>query len=300
MRLSVIIVNWNTRDFLAACLDALRPEVELLEAETFVVDNASTDESAAMVRERFPWVHLIESRDNLGFGRGNNLAIARAVGDYVWLLNPDTVIEPGAARALVAAMEAHPEWAAATSCLVLPEGAYQSGIGGAFPTLATMASYYFFLSMLWPDRFPGLYMRQQDLLRGRGRLQWVCGASMIVRRQAIEQVGPFSDQYFMYAEDMEWCHRFQAAGWSVGLVKEAVVRHDHGASTKKAGLKSPSWLKGMDFYLRTHLPAWQLPLLHLIEAGGFVLRGGIYALGWRRTRAREMFRFMRQSLELAF
>ncbi len=260
-----------------------------------MVDNASTDGSSEMVEGSFPWVRLIRSPVNVGFARANNLALRQTNRDYVLLLNSDTEPPTGSIRLLITALEQRAELAAVSAQLILPDGALQPGACGAFPNAVTVANYAFFLSRFWPAIFPGFFMRQEDVARGRCTPDWICAACMLVRRQAIENVGMLQESFFMYAEDVEWCRRFLAKGWKVAVVSETSVIHHHGASTKRNKIKTPQWLEGLDRLLRSALPPWEVALVHAIHALGFGIRFTLYALAGRRSKATEMLGFMRTS-----
>ena len=240
--LSVIIVNWNTRDLLARCLDSVisdhspitsrEPLVTdhcSLITETIVVDNASTDGSARMVRERFPQVHLIENRENVGFARANNQAIRQSGGRYVLLLNPDTEVRPGALETLVRFMDAHPEAGAAGARLLNPDGTLQESCH-PFPTLGREFWRLFHLDALW--RFARYDMARWDLETPR-EVDSVQGACVILRREALDQVGLLDEDYFMYTEEVDLCHRLRQGGWRIYWVPQAVVVHYGGQSTRQ-------------------------------------------------------------------
>ncbi len=240
--LSIIIVNWNTRDLLTACLESVessRLKVagsggELstcnLHLETIVIDNASSDGSAAMVRERFTWVQLVENGENAGFARGNNQGIALAQWRYVLLLNSDTVLRPGALAALVDFMDAHPTAGACGPRLLNADGTLQPG---AHPMLTPGRELWrlLFMERLRPRAtYP---MHRWDTVTAR-RVEVIKGACLLLRRDALDQAGPLDDNYFMYTEEVDLCYRLAAAGWELWYVPAAVVVHFGGSSTKHA------------------------------------------------------------------
>ncbi len=231
--LSIIIVSWNTRDLLARCLEAVeRSNVrtfERLNVETFVVDNASTDGSAAMVRERFPWVRLIENAENVGFARANNQAIRQSTGRYVLLLNPDTEVQSGALEALLRFMEAQPQAAAAGARLLNPDGTLQPSCH-PFPTLGRELWRLFHLDALRPY---ALYDMARWDLAGPREVDSVQGACMILRREALVQVGLLDEGYFIYTEEVDLCRRLRGAGWRIYWAPQAAVVHYGGQSTRQ-------------------------------------------------------------------
>jgi GT2 family glycosyltransferase len=230
-RLAIIIVSWNVRDLLRECLAAVaRSEGLVAEAvETIVIDNASSDDSAAMVRAEFPAVRLIESGANLGFAKGCQLGYDWTSAPVVMLLNPDTVVDPDAIAAMLDTIEGDPGIGILGSRLRNSDGSFQRASGGAFPTLRNLAWNYLFLGRLLPRRWapPPVYL--DDDPPGIRSIDWVSGASLTLRRAA---VGPviFHPAFFMFGEDMELCHRVGQAGWRVLYSARQSITHHHGAS----------------------------------------------------------------------
>ncbi|MCX6032000.1 MAG: glycosyltransferase family 2 protein [Chloroflexi bacterium] len=229
--LSIVIVNWNTRDLLAGCLASVvgSQAASGLTPEVFVVDNASTDDSAAMVRNRFPWVRLIENRENVGFARANNQGIALATGRYVLLLNPDTEVWPGALAALVAFMAAHPRAGACGARLLNADGSLQPA---CHPILTPGREFWrlLFLEKLWPRAtYP---MHRWDTVTPH-RVEVIKGACLLLRRETLDQVGLLDESYFMYTEEVDLCYRLAQAGWELWYVPAAVVTHYGEASSRQ-------------------------------------------------------------------
>jgi len=229
--LSIIIVNWNTRDLLAQCLQSLQDTVRDASFEVWVVDNASSDDSVGMVRASFPQVHVIANTENAGFVYANNQAIARCQGRYVLLLNSDTQALPGALDQAVQFMDQHPHAGLAGARLINADQSFQASYT-PFPTLWRE---FLILSGLgrWLVRpsFPS-YGPQTD--RGPQQIQgYFEGAFMLARREALEQVGGLDERIFMYAEDVDWCYRFHQAGWQVWYLPHTPIMHYGGQSTKK-------------------------------------------------------------------
>lgn len=229
MDISIIIVNWNTADLTIQCLESLYQNPPQADFDVWLVDNASHDDSVVRIREHFPQVHLIESPENLGFGRANNLAIQQSSGRYVELLNSDTIVLPGAMQMLYNFMESHPEACASGSLYYNPDYSLQSSCA-PFPTLLRE-----FWRLLLLDSFMsvGTYnMRgwRQDQSRKVDILQ---GASLFLRRSALEQVGTFDPDYFMYTEEFDLCYRLAQAGWSLYWVPQSRIVHYGGQSTRQ-------------------------------------------------------------------
>lgn len=250
--LSILIVNWNTRELLAGCLQSVisnrlpvngnqtsvtaRPSSEpasqghrLPITEVVVVDNASSDGSAAMVRERFPWVILIESPDNLGFAAGNNLALTAAQGEYVLLLNPDTVVTEGSIARLWQVLAAQPAAGIAGAQLLNADGTLQTSIG-VFPSLGSE------LPLLNRRLSPMRGALQVSTPEGDLAVQsvdWVSGACLMIKREVVDAIGPLDEDFWLYTEETDWCYRARAAGWDVLLVPQAQVYHLARAASRQ-------------------------------------------------------------------
>ncbi len=229
MKLSIIVVSWNTCDLLADCLESVYAHPPHGRFETIVVDNASSDGSAEMVSQRFPQARLIAKDENVGFAKGNNEAIPFCSGQYVLLLNPDTVVKPGALAALTAFMDAHPDAGAAGSRLLNPDGSLQTSCYPA-PRLSREVWRLFHLDAIRPygeynmHKWPTDAPREVDVIKG---------ASLIFRREVLETVGFLDGAYFMYSEEVDLCLRVQKAGWRLYWVPQSQVVHYEGQSTKQ-------------------------------------------------------------------
>jgi len=231
--LSVIIVSWNVRDLLVRCLESVRAGFAQagLTGEIIVVDNASADGSADVVRTRFPDVILIEPGANLGYTGGNNLGLRHAQGRYILILNPDTEVAPDAPGRLVGVLGIHPSIGVVGPALLLPDGRRQSS-RRRFPSL--------FVGMVESTPLEP-WVARSPLLRGFRLLDhpddepqpvdWLVGAALMIRREIIEQVGTLDEAFFMYFEELDWQRRIKAAGWSIWYWPEARVVHYEGASS---------------------------------------------------------------------
>lgn len=278
--LSIIIITWNTRELLAACLAALAAEVQRFGAaqvETLVIDNGSTDGSAALVQQRFPWVRLLINPVNLGFARANNQAMQVATGQYLFLLNPDTELCSQALTTLIQFMETHPQAAVAGARYLNPDGSLQSSCSPA-PTLAREGWRLFHLDRLYAF---GVYpMARWDMATPR-LVDVVQGAAFLVRRRVLEQVGYFDPAYFMYTEEVDLCRRIRQAGWSIYFVPTACVIHYGGQSTRQAALAMFLQLyRSKILYFRKHHGAIVAFLYKLILFGATLARLGLTPLAW--------------------
>ena len=230
----VVVVSYNTKELLDQCLASLRPDAESGLASVAVVDNASTDGSAELVRDRHEWVTLHASTDNLGFGPAVNLA-ARAAGDFEWIApaNADTAVEAGALAAMVSAGEGDAEAGIVAPRLILPDGSTQHSVY-AFPTLAFTVGFQARLG----DRRPR--WGEANCLPGRWnpdsprRVPWAVGAFLLVRGAAWRETGGFDERQWMYAEDLDLAWRLGRAGWATRYEPGARVRHHESASAGAA------------------------------------------------------------------
>lgn len=227
-RLSIIIVSWNVRELLRACLRSLPlndPQTEII-----VVDSASSDSSAAMVRQEFPAVTLIASEANLGYSRGNNLGLERARGDYLLVLNPDTEIASDALAEMCAYMDAHPQVGALGPQMVYADGTPQS-TRRRFPTPLTAFFESTWLQSLAPRSVLDRYYARDLAADQPAEVDWIVGAALLLRREAYEQVGGFDEGFFMYSEELDLCRRLKTAGWKVVHFPAARIIHHEARSS---------------------------------------------------------------------
>lgn len=232
MDVSIIIVNWNTKDILRDCLDSVYRQTTDIDFETIVIDNASTDSSIEMVKRDFPQVVLIENSQNKGFAAGNNQGMAIARGRYVLLLNSDTVILDGAIQKTLAFADRKPV-AAGVGCRVLNPDRTLQLTCFMFPSLLNLILSSTYLYKVFPNsRFFGRE-RMSGWDRSEVReVDVVTGCFMLVRREAMEQVGLMDEGYFMYAEETDWCYRFHRAGWKNLFFPGAEIIHLGGGSSR--------------------------------------------------------------------
>ncbi len=226
--LSIIIVNWNTKDLLADCLESLIG-IQQSVREVIVVDNASMDGSAGMVYAHFPWVTLIESPDNLGFAAGNNLALRHATGKYVLLLNPDTVVTEWAIERLWHVLAACPTAGIAGAQLLNADGSPQMSVG-IYPSVWSE------LPLLNRRLNPVRSTRQISTAGGDLTVQsvdWVSGACLMIKREVIEAIGLLDESFWLYTEETDWCYRAKTAGWDVLLVLQSQVYHLARAASRQ-------------------------------------------------------------------
>ena len=205
---SVIIVSWNVCDLLRDCLRSLRAAQGSLSVEIIVVDGASHDGSPAMVAAEFPEVRLIAHDENVGFPRGNNIGLAAATGRYLFLLNPDTTVEPDTIATLHAYLENNPVVGLAGAQLRYPDGTVQSS-RRRFPTVWTGLFESTWLEQLAPRRLLDDYYMRDTADEALTEVDWLMGACLFTRRAVWTQVGGMDEGYFMYSEELDWCRRNQ-------------------------------------------------------------------------------------------
>jgi GT2 family glycosyltransferase len=229
---SILIVSWNVRDLLLDCLRSIASCGDVCQREIVVVDNLSQDGSAEAVRSAFPDVRWIQNAQNAGFAGGNNLGFAHCAGRYVLLLNPDTLVFPGALDALVTFLDEHPQAGAAGSRLLNPDGSLQACCF-AFPTVAREFWRLMHLDRLLP--FGTYDMRRWSETAPRG-VDAVQGTSLALRPSALDGEALFDTRYFMYTEEIDLCYRLHQAQWGVFYVPASCVRHYGGQSTRQTAL----------------------------------------------------------------
>jgi hypothetical protein len=275
MELSTVLVNYRSRDDLLECLAALAADTEGLPCETVVVDNSPSEGALAAVAARFPEVRGIANTENVGFARAVNQGIAASAGAFVLLVNPDCVIAKGSIPALLAHLRAHPRTAIAGPRIVDSDGALQLS-ARSFPNhLTFLFNRYSLLTRLFPNNpWSRRYLLTDWDHRSVRDVDWLSGACMLVRREAIGQVGGMDERFFMFNEDVDWCRRMMLAGWAVTYVPDAEVVHHIGASMRKVAAKViVERHRGMIHYFHKHHPA--SPIVTLIADGLIMLRAGL-------------------------
>ncbi|MBC8263850.1 MAG: glycosyltransferase family 2 protein [Anaerolineales bacterium] len=232
--LTVVVVTWNSSGPLVNCLRALEAEREVVALELFVVDNASTDGSADVARQIAPWAQVIENHDNRGFAAANNQALTQARGHYVALLNPDAEVLDHALTSLVRHLERMPDVGAAGPMTLKSSGEVDFRCARRFPTLWTELCEVSGLTRRFPRHylFSGASIGHWDHRDPRD-VDALSGACMVIRREALDQVGLLDEDFFMYSEDTELCFRLKRADWRIVYWPEARVRHWGGCSTSQ-------------------------------------------------------------------
>lgn len=230
--LAVAVVSWNTRDLLARCLDSFAATADGGRVDVWVVDNGSTDGSRELVRERYPWVELVEPEENLGFGRAVNLVAERTEAAWIAPANADVALTDGALDVLLDAAGRDTHAGAFAPRLVLPDGSTQHSVF-AFPTIPYVVYQSFGLYRLSPRLADRLAIPSYWNSERERRVPWAVAAFVLVRREAWNAVGGFDERQWMYAEDIDLCWRLREAGWATRYVPAARVLHELGSSTKQ-------------------------------------------------------------------
>jgi GT2 family glycosyltransferase len=231
--LSIIIVSWNTKEYLLRCVESIFQAGAIDQAEVIIVDNGSREGSGDDVKGTSPFIRLIQNDRNLGFAKAVNQALQKASGRYVLLLNPDTQVKGGTIERLVAFMDAHSDAGAAGGQLLNSDGSKQNSIAN-FPSLTTELLNKSLLRWLFPKKFPG----KERSYSGPVEVDSVIGACMVVRRDAIKQVGLLDEDYFLFFEETDWCYRMKKAGWKIYHIPQIEVYHFQGKSAEKEKKKA--------------------------------------------------------------
>lgn len=256
MDISVIIVNYNVREFLLGALKSLRKSLDAsgLEAEVFVVDNASRDGSAEMVAREFPEVKLRALQENIGFGKANNLALREATGEYLLILNPDTILGEDTLKVMVDFMRSHPDAGAAGCKLLNADGSFQLSCRRGFPTPWASFTKLFGLSKVFPKsrlfaQYNLTYLSENETYA----VDALVGAFMLLSHEAYEKTQGFDEEYFMYGEDLDLSYRINKAGLKNYYVAETSTVHFKGESTRRSTLNEVKvFYEAMHIFVKKH------------------------------------------------
>jgi GT2 family glycosyltransferase len=265
--LSIIIVSWNAKDYLRKCVESVIKESSKYKSEIIVVDNASTDGSAGLIKDTFKQVKVITNDANYGFAKANNIGIRHSVGKYVLFINSDVEVVKGCIDRMVPFMEQHPEIGMLGPQIIDSRGNMQRPCMG-FPTLWNTLCRASSLDTLFPKSklFGGYLMTywSHDTIR---EVDVINGCFWMVRREALDQVGLLDERFFIYAEDKDWCRRFWDSGWKVTYFPQAQSIHYGGASSSKAPIK---------FYIEMHranLQYWRKHHGRTAQIGFLIITG---------------------------
>lgn len=299
MDVSVIIVNWNTCKVTCDCLRSIYAQTATSKSEVIVIDNASIDESVRMIKEKFLQVTLIENSENKGFAAANNQGIRIAQGRYILLLNSDTIVLDNAIGQVVSFADLHPE-SAVVGCKVLnPDGTLQRTCF-MFPSLLNMLLSSTYLYKLFP----------RSKFFGREQMTWwdrddvrevdvVTGCFMLVRREAIEQIGLMDERFFMYGEETDWCYRFRQAGWKAVFTPAAEIIHLGGQSSKQMAVEMALQLRGSILqFMRKHRSTLEYKIMCILTWLFFAVRVPVWFIKQLVNRGQRDYCRMRMNTYL--
>jgi GT2 family glycosyltransferase len=268
MDVSILILNYNTRELTLNALRAVYQSVTPCSFEVILVDNASKDDSIEHIQREFPQVILILNDENVGFAIANNQAMHLAQGRYVLLLNSDTLIQQDTLELMHQFMDKHPEVGAAGCKLVLQDGSLDKACKRGFPTPSASFYYAFGISKLFP-RVPKFNQYQLGYMDPDDAYPVDClvGAFMFVRRATIDQVGMLDEEFFMYGEDIDWCYRIKQAGWVNYYYPKTQILHLKGASSRRKPVK---------IVYEFHRAMWLFHRKHYKQRYSFIVNGLVY------------------------
>lgn len=288
MDLSIIIVNFNTQKLLKDCLQSIEASQGNGSWEIIVVDNHSTDQSISMVKKFFPAVKIIANKTNEGFAKANNRGVKQARGDYILLLNSDTIVKKDALNTLLSCVkQSHADIA---SCKLLhPNGTIQPQ-GGFLPRLSNIAAW-----MLCIDDIPGIsrlikpYQQTSQAFFMRDQQPgWVSGTALIVNRSTYNKLHGFDEHFFMYGEDVDFCLRAQKQGFRVNYFSQPEITHLGQGSGNSRGALIGEY-KGLQYIFRQHKPAWELPILRILLKTGALCRILLFGIIKRDVQKKQIY-----------
>lgn len=286
MDLSIIVLNYKTRQLTMSAIESVFQSETTYSYEVLLVDNASEDGVIATVQDRYPQVVGIQNQENVGFARANNQAMAIARGRYVLLLNSDTIVHADTLHTMLVFMEEHPQVGAAGCKIVLPDGRLDKACKRGFPTPAASFYYAFGISKLFPSipRFNGYQLGHLNPDQSQP-IDCLVGAFMLVRQEAIAQVGMLDEQFFMYGEDIDWCYRIKQAGWKIHYHPQAEIIHYKGASSRRKPVKIVyEFHRAMVLFHKKHFSSRYFILVNGLVYTGIALKLALSLLmnQWKR------------------
>jgi len=263
--ISVVIVNYNVRDFLQNCLQSLFMSSIKDRMQVIVIDNNSTDNSMDMVVDTFPLVQSIKLEENIGFGKANNLAIQHCDAEITLLLNPDTIVEPTTLETMIEYLQTHPKVGVAGCKLLNADGSFQLPCRRGFPTPWVSFCKIFGLQSLFPNS--SLFAQYNQTFRNENEtynVDAISGAFMAVRTSILREVSGFDPDFFMYGEDLDLCYRIQKLGWNIAYVHKTSTIHFKGESTKRSPINEHKYFyEAMEIFASKHIAGSKLFLFFL-------------------------------------
>jgi GT2 family glycosyltransferase len=279
--LSIVLIS-SKADFLLDCLESIKKSSTGVELEIIVVDNASADKVGSIAKKTFPEIKVIRREKNGGFGENNNMGMGVARGRYILLLNDDTKItDPTMLGEMVKWMDDNPETGISTCALVNADGKTYQGSGGSFPNLFRVFAWMTFIDDIpFLDKLIKPYHPMHGLspvhtnesyFKKNHEQDWLTGAFFLMRKSAMDEVGLFDEDYFLYVEEVDLSYRFTKKGWKIWYLPKWKIIH-YGSATIGSERALVFELQNIKLFYKKHYPKWQLPVLTLILRLGILLR----------------------------
>jgi GT2 family glycosyltransferase len=285
--LSIILIS-SKKDYLFDCLKSIKKNSAEVSPEIILIDNASQDRLGEDVKKEFPEIKVIRREENGGFGENSNLGMKEAHGRYVLLLNDDTkVVSKNIFKEMVGYMDEHPKVGISSCALVNPDGKTYQGSGGSFPSLAKVFAWMTFI-----DDIPGVdtlikpyhplhgwspLYKGESYFKKAHKQDWVTGAFFLMRKKAMDEVGFFDEDFFLYVEEVDLSYRFAEAGWEVWYLPQWKILH-YGSVTIGGERATVYELQNTKLFYRKHYPGWQMPVLTLILKTGCLIRMFVFGI----------------------
>lgn len=275
MTFSIIIVSYNVKEFLEQAVLSLQEALRPFEYEIIIVDNASSDGTAAFVRKRFPGITFIDNKDNRGFARANNQALAVCRGEYICLINPDTIVQEDTFTILLDFFTSHPDAGMVTCKILNADGSLQPACRRSFPTPWIAFTKIIGLAALFPkSRLFGRYNLTYLDPGQVAAVEAISGSFMLTNRTVVDKVGGLDEDFFMYGEDLDWCYRIREAGYKIYYVPDTQIIHFKGESSKKSPFQQRRlFYEAMRLFVRKHMkkgqaivPSWLLVMAIYLSA----------------------------------
>jgi GT2 family glycosyltransferase len=278
--LSIVIVNFNAKKFLEECLTSIYVETNQIPFDVWVVDNHSEDTTVPMVRQNFPHVNLIENKENVGFAKANNQAIKKCTGDYILLLNPDTLVLQNAVEKMVDFMDANPTVGICGGKVLNEDRTLQLACRRSIPAPKVAFFRFIGLSKLFPkNRLFAKYNLTYIDSNEAHEVDAVSGSFLMIRRKVIEEIGLLDDQFFMYGEELDWCFRAKKAGLAVMYYPDAEIVHYKGECSKSNSRKATfEFYRSMYLFHKKHFAENYNPIINIIIYAGIFLKA---LMSWR-------------------
>lgn len=295
--LSIALVSWNNRDFLYQCLRSIKEAIAILEYEIIVADHGSLDGTLEMLDEYFPEVVVIRNDENLGVARGNNQCIRKSQGRYIFILNNDTVVDNKSIGAMVDFLDEHPDSGAVGGSLLNPDGSLQS----SFCFFPTLKEEFLIVSHLG-KRLNPIHPSYRSVWPEVREVDWMSSASILIRREAMEEIGLIDEEYFIYSDETDWQYRLWRAGWKVYYLPQVTTVHYGGGSFEPGSKRFTLVYRGRMLFARKHYSFLYGAIQRTMFAVAALLREFVWAIlyilpGWRK-RARAQLHINLETLRL--